>query len=284
LNVHAIDTRGVVDRRGCAECRCDLYNMTVNGYIGGLYCCRDNSQCRLREGFQNIKQNLYMRYTVKWVDWVDAIVPVRIYILDVTDTGEREKTSKELAVFSVQRGCKVEYEIESCGVSGESSNQCLDRKKASIVMPKGGYLVYGNAHQHSGGIGAALYGEDGRKICSSNAIYGQGAEAGNESGYIVGMTTCYPQPGSVKISDGETLLLESVYSSSQMHTGVMGLFYLLIADHPGNNTSLGTQVNEIMKFPKYSWALAFVGVAVAFVIGISYRRRNIEEGYQSLVV
>ncbi|MGD7340620.1 hypothetical protein ACQCRO_27315, partial [Ralstonia pseudosolanacearum] len=146
LNVHAIDTRGVVDRMGCAECRCDLYNMTVNGYIGGLYCCRDNSQCRLREGFQNIKRNLYMRYTVKWVDWVDTLVPVRIYILDVTDTGESEQTSKESAVFSVQKRCKVEYEVESCGVSGVSSNLCLDTKKASIVMPKGGYLVYGSAH------------------------------------------------------------------------------------------------------------------------------------------
>lgn len=59
--------------------------------------------------------------------------------------------------------------------------------------------------------------------------YGTGKEAGNEAGYIVGMSTCYPQPGSVKINDGEILLLESNYSGSQNHTGVMGLFYLLVA-------------------------------------------------------
>ncbi|KAL3019923.1 hypothetical protein AAZX31_05G116900 [Glycine max] len=41
---------------------------------------------------------------------------------------------------------------------------------------------------------------------------------------------CYPQPGSVKIIDGETLTLESNYSSSREHTGVMGLFYLLVAE------------------------------------------------------
>lgn len=67
-------------------------------------------------------------------------------------------------------------------------------------------------------------------ICSSLPIYGHGIEAGNEAGYIVGMTTCYPRPGSVKVLDGETLTLESNYSRSEIHTGVMGLFYILVAD------------------------------------------------------
>ena len=38
--------------------------------------------------------------------------------------------------------------------------------------------------------------QDGRVLCSSIPTYGQGKEAGNEAGYIVGMSTCYPQPGS----------------------------------------------------------------------------------------
>jgi hypothetical protein len=72
--------------------------------------------------------------------------------------------------------------------------------------------------------------QDGRVICSSIPSYGNGSEAGNETGYIVGMSTCYPKPGSVKIIDGETLTLESNYNSSKEHTGVMGLFYLLVAE------------------------------------------------------
>lgn len=67
-------------------------------------------------------------------------------------------------------------------------------------------------------------------ICSSNPVYGEGKEAGNEAGYIVGMSTCYPSPGTVKISDGELLTLVSNYSNARRHTGVMGLFYLLVAD------------------------------------------------------
>ena len=81
--------------------------------------------------------------------------------------------------------------------------------------------------------------QDGRVICSSIPSYGQGSEAGNEAGYIVGMSTCYPDPGSMKIRDGETLVLESNYSASQKHTGVMGLFYILVAEQvPSQNTIL----------------------------------------------
>jgi len=72
--------------------------------------------------------------------------------------------------------------------------------------------------------------QDGRVICSSVPSYGNGNEAGNEAGYIVGMSTCYPKLGSVKIIDGETLTLESNYNNTKEHTGVMGLFYLLVAE------------------------------------------------------
>ena len=63
------------------------------------------------------------------------------------------------------------------------------------------------------------------------ASYGEGQEAGNEAGYIVGMSTCYPKPGSVTVRDGEVLTVVSNYSSERQHTGVMGLFYILVAEH-----------------------------------------------------
>ena len=71
--------------------------------------------------------------------------------------------------------------------------------------------------------------QDGQVLYSSLPTYGQRKEAGNEAGYIVGMSTCYPQPGSVKINDMR-LILESNYSNAQGHTRVMGLFYILVAD------------------------------------------------------
>ncbi|KAJ7957153.1 Stress up-regulated Nod 19 [Quillaja saponaria] len=243
LNVHAIDTRGVEDKSGCTECRCDLYNVTKDElgqplrpeYKGGLLCCYDGTQCRIREGFEGPRRSLYIRYTVKWVDWDKAVVPVKIYILDVTDNWKKSSASSG---NSSEHDCKTEYEVEPCSSDGMDGSGCTDVKKTSVPIPSGGYVIYGAAHQHSGGIGSTLYGEDGRVICSSIPTYGEGKEAGNEAGYIVGMSTCYPQPGSVKINDGEVLTLESNYSSTKRHTGVMGLFYILLAEQLPNSNRL----------------------------------------------
>lgn len=55
-------------------------------YVGGLFCCYDGTQCKVKNGLESVKRNLYLKYTVKWVDWSDSIVPVKIFIFDVTDT------------------------------------------------------------------------------------------------------------------------------------------------------------------------------------------------------
>ncbi|KAF6134019.1 hypothetical protein GIB67_038310 [Kingdonia uniflora] len=290
LNVHAIDTRGVEDRLGCTECKCDLYNVTKDeygrplssDYTGGLDCCYDQTQCRLKEGFQSIKRGLYLRYKVKWIDWEDSILPVKIYIFDVTDTG---KWVNDSTTLGAQPRCKIEYEVEACGASGVVRNGCIDTKKTSMAIPAGGYVVYGVAHQHSGGRGSALYGQDGRLICSSMPIYGQGNEVGNEKGYIVGMSTCYPQPGSLKIADGEVLVLESNYSSSQKHTGVMGLFYILVTDQIPNRALQGANhMQASLLWSNYSWAVAFVGLAVTIIVGVGYIRKNeIEGSYEPII-
>ncbi|KAJ6837697.1 uncharacterized protein M6B38_119375 [Iris pallida] len=279
LNVHAIDTRpGVKDRFRCTECKCSLYNVTKSeyghpldkDYIGGLYCCYDQTRCQLRDGFKGGEvRKLFLKYTVKWVEWDETIVPVKVYILDVTDPGKTTDRSS----------CKVEYQVEPCNLEEERNGKCVDTKKTTVAVPHGGEIVYGVAHQHSGGTGAALYGQDGRLLCSSIPTYGKGSEAGNEVGYIVGMSTCYPEPGSVRISDGELLTFESNYSSSQLHTGVMGLFYFLVADPQPLNSSISWG-DEVMK---RWWAFGLVGVTVAVIFGVGYRRlRRNGEGYQSI--
>ncbi|KAL2343691.1 hypothetical protein Fmac_004976 [Flemingia macrophylla] len=240
FNIHAIDTRGVVDKRGCTECWCDLYNVTKDeygnplksDYKGGLLCCYDDTHCKLREGFEGPKRSLYLRYTFKWVDWDKFVVPLKVYIIDATDTFRKSKIP--------EHDCQIEYQVEPCSTGNKDGNGCVDVKRTSFPMKNGGYVIYGVAHQHRGGIGATLYGQDGRVICSSRPRYGKGKEAGNEAGYIVGMSTCYPRPGSVKIMDGETLTIESNYSNNPGHAGVMGLVYLLLAEQlpPHSSRSL----------------------------------------------
>ncbi|ESW19465.1 hypothetical protein PHAVU_006G127300 [Phaseolus vulgaris] len=232
INVHAIDTRGVEDRVGCFECSCDLYNVTKDedgnplspSYKGGLACCPDNSQCRLEKGFKGPKRSLYMRYTVKWINWDNHVVPLKIYMLDVTDV---LKVSKGM---SPEHTCKIEYQVESCSKGYNSSSDCIDVRKTSLSMQTGGYVIYSVGHVHAAATASTLFAQDGGVICSSIPKYGNGNEAGNEKGYIVGMSTCYPKPGTIKIKDGETITLEIKYNNSQMHSGVMGLFYILVAE------------------------------------------------------
>lgn len=191
LNIHAIDTRGVEDKKGCIECLCDLYNVTSDeygrairpGYKGGLYCCYDKTQCRVKSGFDNGEKTrtLYLKYTVRWVDWDNTVMPAKVYILDVTDSWKRSEGSIEdsqehichvsknfpicltplpqvhsLIISRLFVLFQVEYEVKPCNTNGDG---CIDVKKKSLMMPFNGYIVYGVAHQHSGGIGAGLYRE-----------------------------------------------------------------------------------------------------------------------------
>ncbi|XVF54803.1 hypothetical protein PTKIN_Ptkin05aG0211100 [Pterospermum kingtungense] len=294
LNVHAIDTRGVEDKLGCTECRCDLYNVTEDeygrplrpDYKGGLLCCYDHTQCRVKQGFEGIRRALYLRYIVKWVDMDSSVVPVKIYIFDITDGWKRSANST--GAMS-EHSCKVEYEIESCLATGLADDGCIDTKRISLDMPFGGYVIYGVAHQHSGGSGSALYRENGQLLCSSVPTYGDGEEAGNEAGYIVGMSTCYPKPGTVKISEGETLVLESNYSSIRHHTGVMGLFYILVAEQlPNPMLTLHTaaQIEDGTILLTILWvAVALVGLVTVIAVAISYRlKRETEDGYEAIVM
>ncbi|KAI5563105.1 hypothetical protein BDE02_15G095000 [Populus trichocarpa] len=293
LNVHAIDTRGAEDRLGCTECRCDLYNITVSewgrplrpDYKGGLLCCYDHTQCKVKQGFQGTRRSLYLRYTVEWVEWDSDIIPVKIFIFDVTDTGKRLNGSTG---FGPENGCQVEYEIKSCSSTDTAVNGCVDVKRTNFTMPTTGYLIYGVAHQHTGGIGSTLYGKDGRVICTSLPTYGEGKEAGNEAGYIVGMSTCYPEPGSIQITAGEKLVLESNYSRDQNHTGVMGLFYILVADRTPNPTSLlqaPIHMHVNMKGSTYAVAIiALFGMAIAVAVTVHSRlKKGREEGYQPML-
>ncbi|KAL9303469.1 hypothetical protein ACSQ67_020732 [Phaseolus vulgaris] len=95
----------------------------------------------------------------------------------------------------------------------------LHVKKANIPMTKGGYLIYGTrSYAH--------------RCCQCYSIW-TGKEAGNEKGYLVGMSVCYPKPGSIKIKDGEILTVESRYEN-KFRIGAMGHFYIYLAEQIPN--------------------------------------------------
>jgi len=53
--------------------------------VGVIFCCEDNLQCKLRNGFRGLTRKLSLRYKIRWVDWDEHQVPLKFYILDSTD-------------------------------------------------------------------------------------------------------------------------------------------------------------------------------------------------------
>ncbi|GKC50358.1 putative stress up-regulated Nod 19, partial [Tanacetum coccineum] len=124
----------------------------------------------------------------------------------------------------------IKFDVEQSN-TGIATNDFISTRRSSVSFPTSGDVVYGVAHLHSSGI----------------AIYGKGNGVGDEAGYIVGMSTCYLEPGFIKIANGEILTLESNYNTEKSHTGVIGLFYILVAE-PSiklNDTVQGEAANLI---------------------------------------
>jgi hypothetical protein len=119
LNLMVIDTRGTKHRKLCTECRCNHFNLPKNfynvtlgidgkplgsSYKGGIFCCQDNLQCKLKKGFEAPTRKLALRYKITWVDWNQQQIPVRFYILDSTD---RVRTNGSQVIHD----CQVNNEL-----------------------------------------------------------------------------------------------------------------------------------------------------------------------------
>jgi hypothetical protein len=222
LNVHGLDTRGAVDRAGCAECRCHLFNATTDddgkplpeGYIGGLRCCGDGNQCAVEEGYNGGERTFYLRYEWEYIDWNECLIPTSSIGIDVTNHDGFDENL-------------VEFTVDGCGDADPNSEACLDTREATLIAPSGGEVVYTVSHLHASTLDAAVYGEDGRLICRTTPMYGQGEEAGNEKNYVVGIKSCYGNagtPNAMRVRQGEKL--RYVVQSTKVggpHTGLMGL-------------------------------------------------------------
>ena len=81
-----------------------------------------------------------------------------------------------------------------------------------------------------GGLDISLFNDaTGELICRSEAVYGNGTEAGNESGYLVGMTPCvFDDPPVFKKNDKVRVV--SRYNATEPHFGVMALFLNTFSD------------------------------------------------------
>lgn len=98
-----------------------------------------------------------------------------------------------------------------------------------------GRIIEAGGHVHAGGIGLTLDNATTKKrICSSQAGYGEGAHAG----MVTSMSVCsWDSLGTVRA--GETLKLTSLYDSPRQMSGVMGI--MLIAVYETDDLNGGTE-------------------------------------------
>ena len=54
---------------------------------------------------------------------------------------------------------QIEYQVEECSSGNQAKNDCVHVQVAKQILPRGGDIVFGVGHQHSGGIAASLHGE-----------------------------------------------------------------------------------------------------------------------------
>lgn len=229
LNVHSIDMRGALNKHGCYECRCDLFNGGVHdnlpeGYLGGMKCCPDGARCSVQANFNNndatLERTIHLKYTWTYVPLDECVVPLQHVGLDVL--GDNSNT--------------VEYTVEGhCNAEDSLKPECVDVRESVVEAEHGGDVVYVVSHLHTYSLGSSVWGEDGRLICDSSPIYGREANSpGNEEGYLVGIRHCNPSRngnGLGKIRKGEKLRFQVKYSKvNGPHTGVMGVGFMKVAE------------------------------------------------------
>jgi len=134
----------------------------------------------------------------------------------------------------------IEYDVPACDLRNTRPEDCIyesstvnfisgeiDADDDSLMS-----IPYTVGHLHVGGIDVTLYDDDtGEVICRSEAIYGNGTEAGNENGYLIGMTPCsfLTPPVFPKNKKVRTV---ARYNNTEPHTGVMGLMLSTMYEVP----------------------------------------------------
>merc|ERR1712150_366064 len=131
-------------------------------------------------------------------------------------------------------------------------------------------VVYMVGHLHRGGMSlTATVESTGEVLCESFPTYGTGepGEIGNEPGYINSMSACtFDPPRRMKTT--EKLKIVGKYNSTEAHTGVMALFYIAIADVPGQEGGAASVTSTLEEEENGGFWKNFQPVAIVVAAGI----------------
>lgn len=139
----------------------------------------------------------------------------------------------------------VEHDVPACapGTPPEKctyvaeSVQPLGRFSSNYSIHPNGHdlvdLVFAAPHLHYAGISIELIDYETKKtICevhrnidnTAGVVYGHGDTAGDEDGYLVGLTPCVWGTNASRFRRDHKMLTRAVYNATKNHTGVMSLW------------------------------------------------------------
>jgi len=268
-------------------------------YYGGLVCCEEGEFCL--DGydpgaaeFDGVKaagpiSTYYLRYTLTYAAATRENRP--LYLAACCDASGNETTSGNIE-YDIPKLCDEWDSLDD--EDGDGDSACV-HKLSTIQMLHGTTsfpfgvtladvddggevdVVYMVGHLHRGGIEiTASDPATGEVICKSMPAYGTGDEIGNEKGYINAMSTCqFDPPRRMRTTD--PILVTSSYDAREAHTGVMGLFYIAIADveNPVETENNLDKVPAIMQ-----WAGVGAMLAIVAVAGSKYNEQNRRKDYE----
>uniref|UniRef100_A0A7S1LL98 Uncharacterized protein n=1 Tax=Alexandrium catenella TaxID=2925 RepID=A0A7S1LL98_ALECA len=217
-------------------------------YVGGWRCCEHHmflidtdKECEHPDCRERPADEVFMKFTFFYEDAVQGVIPVEpAACCDVTST--------------TQGGENIEYDIPACA-PGTPPERCLhvaetvqpvayydQHPKSPFEDHKGSdmvHLVFAAPHLHVAGLSLQLFDNTTNKLlCEVHAVkdnsggvtYGHGHAAGDEDGYMVGLSTCrWDGAHAPQFRRDHPLRMRAVYNASMYHTGVMSLWLMNVA-------------------------------------------------------
>jgi len=217
-------------------------------YQGGWRCCEHHmflidtdKECQQPDCAEKPVDEVFMKFTFYYED---AKADVRLIepaaCCDVTSVTQGDEN--------------IEYDIPACA-AGTAPEECLH--VAESVQPLSYYashprspddghkgsdlvdLVFAAPHLHLAGLSIQLIDDMTNKtLCevhatkdnSGGVAYGHGSTAGDEKGYLVGISTCrWDGAHAPRFRRDHPMRTRAVYNASMTHTGVMSLWLMSVA-------------------------------------------------------
>jgi len=219
-------------------------------YVGGWRCCEHgvflidtDKECSDPQCSEEQQDEIFMKYT--------------FYYEDASPETRKMESAACCDVTSDQQGFEnIEYDIPACA-PGTPPEKCLhavesvqpvayfhrhpkspnDHHRADELVD----LVIAAPHLHIAGLSIELIDDITNKtLCSVKAsadnqggvMYGNGTEAGNEDGYLVGLRPCSWGSDAPRFQRNHPLRARATYNASRGHTGVMSLWLMDVSAAP----------------------------------------------------